>query len=73
MRDVKAVTVAELIEHLKTLPANLPVAYRCYSETVLLGLLDIQIDQLQPPRPDGWVHDKRPDKEAIDYVVLPGN
>lgn len=70
---VKPITVADLIEFLKQQPQGIPVAYRCCSEDVLLELKDIEVMQLQPARFDGWVHDARPDRETIDYLVFPGN
>lgn len=70
---MKPVTVADLIAHLQTLPQDLPVAYEIHSEQCLLELSDITIEQLQEARPDGWVHHKRPDRPAVQYVVFPGN
>lgn len=70
---MKPITVAELIQHLQTLPQELPVAYQLHSEQVLMELSDITVEQLQEARPDGWVHDKRPDRPAVQYVVFPGN
>jgi len=66
-------TVAELIEHLKTFPQDLPVAFQCYSEQALMKPGDIAIKQCQPPRKDGWVHDARPDRPSVPYLVFPGN
>lgn len=66
-------TVAELITVLRAFPQDIPVAYRCYSESVLLKPEDITIRQGQPPRNDGWVADIRPDKEFISYCMFPGN
>lgn len=71
MREVKPVTIADLIKHLQTLPPGLPVIYRCCSEYVLLSLDDITQDDLCPARPDGWVHYKRPDQPTVRYLVLP--
>ncbi len=68
-----SITVTELVRHLQTLPQNLPVAYCRHSEMCLLELDDITIESAQPARQDGWVHSKRPDKLAIDYVLFPGN
>ncbi len=70
---MKPITVAELIAHLQTLPHDLPVAYQLHSEQILMELDDISIEWLQEARPDGWVHDKRPDRPAVPYVVFPGN
>lgn len=66
-------TVAELIEHLKTVPQDLPVAYRRYSEQCLLDVTDIYVDTLCEARADGWVANARPDKPTIDYLIFPGN
>lgn len=68
-----AMTVADLIEFLKTQPQDLPVAYRCFSEQVLLAAHDIEIEELGIARPDGWVANKRSDKPSQQYLVLPGN
>lgn len=66
-------TVKELIEILQTKPQGIPVAYRLFSEWALLEADDIEVNPLCLPRPDGWVHDKRPDKQTQDYLTLPGN
>ena len=70
---MKPVTVADLIEHLKTKPQNLPVAYRRFSEQCLLDLDDIYIIEKCLPRSDGWVQDKRSDMETQEYLMFPGN
>lgn len=67
------ITVAHLIEHLKTQPQNLPVVYKCHSEHCLLEIADIAVEPLCAHRPDGWVANARPDKPTQDYLVLPGN
>jgi hypothetical protein len=67
------VNVQELIQHLQTFPQNIPVAYRCYSEQLLLEYNDIETEELCHPREDGWVQNKRPDKPSMLYLVLPGN
>ncbi len=66
-------TVAELIAFLQTQPQELQVAYRCYREQVLLEAKEIEIAEKCPPRPDGWIQDKRPDKPTQTYLLLPGN
>ncbi|WP_333899631.1 hypothetical protein [Agrobacterium pusense] len=66
-------TVAELIEHLRTFPQDLPVAYRLHSEQVMLDPDDIEVKELCFPRPDGWVQNKRPDMPSQPYLLLPGN
>lgn len=70
---MKPLTVKELIEFLKQFDGELPVAYQMYSENCLLDTDSIAVCQLQSPRPDGWVGNKRPDKPTIDYLVFPGN
>lgn len=66
-------TVAELIAFLETQPQDLPVAYRLHSEHALLNKDDIGVQVLREARPDGWVHDPRPDKPSRQYLVFPGN
>lgn len=66
-------TVAELIETLKTFPPDLPVVYQCCSEYNTLEAHQLTVDELCQPRPDGWVHEKRPDKPSIKYLAFPGN
>jgi hypothetical protein len=39
---------------------------------VLLELSEVTITDLQPARPDGWVHHARSDKPTTTYVVFPG-
>jgi hypothetical protein len=70
--SLKPITVQELVAHLQTLPQHLPVAYPCCSEYALLELNDVSVTDLQPARPDGWVHHARPDKPTTTYVLLPG-
>ena len=62
--------VAELIAYLQTQPQELQVAYRCYSEQALLEADQIEIVEKCPPRPDGWIHDKRPDIPTQTYLLL---
>lgn len=66
-------TVAELIAFLQTQPQGLQVAYACFSEHCLLGAVDINIAEACVPRPDGWVHSKRPDRPTQTYLMFPGN
>jgi hypothetical protein len=65
--------VADLIEYLLKQPQDLPVAFRCYSEQLLLDFVDIDIEELCEPRADGWIENKRPDKPCVKYLVFPGN
>ena len=66
-------TVSEFIEYLRTQPQDAKVAYQLYSEQCLLDVEYIELEELCSPRPDGWVQNKRPDKETELYLVLPGN
>lgn len=68
-----AMTVSDLIELLRAQPPDLLVAYRLFSEQVLLRADEIKIVELCEPRPDGWVQNKRPDKPLRPYLVLTGN
>jgi len=66
-------TVAQLIDFLKTQPQDILVAYDCYSEQCLLRPEEIELKYCCPPRPDGWVEYKRPDKSVQQYLIFPGN
>lgn len=66
-------TVKDLIDFLSTQPQDLDVVYQICSEQKLLEVGEIKIGDLCLPRPDGWVHDKRPDKPFKAYLILPGN
>jgi len=66
-------TVAELIDALKSFRQDLPVCYQKYSEQCVLRIEDLAVEHLQPAREDGWVHNSRPDKPRQEYLVLPGN
>ena len=65
--------VSELIEHLKTFPQDLDVAYKCYSEQCLMDAEEIRVRTMCEARPDGWIHDSRQDKPIKCYLVFPGN
>ena len=65
--------VNEFIEFLQTQPQDIEVAFTRYSEQCLLKIDDIGIYEMCKPRGDGWVQDKRPDKETVKYLLLPGN
>lgn len=71
--NVKPMTVADFIAYLQTQPQDLLVAYRCYSEQVLLETKDIEVADMGEPRPDGWVQNRRPDMPTRRYLLLPGN
>jgi len=65
--------VSELIELLKKQPQDIKVAYRKHSEQCLLNEKDIDIFELCPARPDGWIQNYRPDVLTETYLLLPGN
>jgi len=67
------VTVAELIEFLKTQPQDFLVAFKLYSEQCLLESGDITIAELGEPRNDGWVPNARSDRPKRTYLLFPGN
>jgi len=71
--NVTPITVRELIEFLQTQPQEALVAYEMYSEQLALGIDDMKLVELCPPRPDGWIQNKRPDIESQTYLVFPGN
>lgn len=64
-------TVNDLIAILKTHHGDTPVAFSIFSEWRVLNPEDIEVKELCAPRPDGWVHDARPDKPKQPYLVLP--
>ena len=66
-------TVKELIEFLQKHPQDMPVAYRKFSENVLISKEDIAVVELCATREDGWVPNKRPDKPSCEYLLFPGN
>jgi len=70
---IKGVTVAELIEFLKTQPQDLRVAYRCCSEHCLLETENVEPAIQCKARDDGWIEDWRDDKQVEEYLVFPGN
>lgn len=66
-------TVADLIEFLKTQRQDLQVIHRSCSEHALLEVEDIYEGEACEPRPDGWVANERPDKSTKTYLIFPGN
>lgn len=66
-------TVKELIEFLQKQPEDMVVGYECFSEYRVLELVDIYRMISCTPRPDGWIHSKRPDKPTQEYLMFPGN
>jgi hypothetical protein len=65
--------VRDLIEILKTYDQDMLVAYKLFSEQCLLEKEHLKVESLCVARPDGWIQDARPDMEAVDYLVFPGN
>lgn len=66
-------TVGELIGLLATFQKDLPVAYCCCSEQVLMKPDEITVVDLCHPRPDGWIQNARPDMPTQQYLLFPGN
>lgn len=66
-------TVKELIALLKKQPQDIQVAYSLHSEQCLLEANDISTVKLCAPRPDGWIHNCRPDKAEQEYLLFPGS
>lgn len=66
-------TVADLIEFLKTQPQELPVISRMYSDYDLLKSDEIEVVEMCLPREDGWVQYKREDMPSQKYLCFPGN
>lgn len=66
-------TVAELIEFLKTQPQDIQVAYQLHSEQCLLRADEIAVEVHCIPRADGWIQNHRPDTFSQTYLVFPGN
>lgn len=62
--------VKELIEILKLQDQELPVVYSKWSEYIIFDGSSIEEANLQPARPDGWVHYARDDKQTVRYLVL---
>jgi len=70
---LKIFTVGDLIKFLQRFPQHILVGYQKYSECCLLDIDDISLEEMQPPRGDGWIHEKRPDKPSQEYLIFPGN
>lgn len=69
-------TVKQLIEFLQTQDQNLVIGYEIYSEHQLMELEQIEVKELQPARPDGWIHDvwgAEPKLPTEKYLIFPGN
>jgi hypothetical protein len=66
-------TVAQLIELLRTQPQDLLVVCQMYSEYCLIDAEQIQVKELCKTRQDGWVANKRLDKPTQLYLAFPGN
>lgn len=69
----KGLTVAELIEFLKTQPQTMRVAVETYSELCLVEAEEITHQSACKARTDGWIHLLRDDAEFETYLVFPGN
>jgi hypothetical protein len=69
----KLATVADLIAFLQTHRQDMAVCYQCCSEYTTFEHGDFKVASFCYPRPDGWVHDARPDREKQEYLVFPGN
>lgn len=67
------ITVAQLIEFLKTQPQDAICTYACCSEQALLELEMITQAEHCEARPDGWVQNQRPDMPTQVYLDFPGN
>lgn len=65
--------VSELIAFLQEQPQDVQVAYKMFSEQLLLDAEDIELVELCNPRDDGWIHSARPDKPKQTYLLFPGN
>jgi hypothetical protein len=65
-------TVAELIEYLKTQPQELHVVYQYQdgSESCLLHLSTIEIQELPHPWMDGWIPPYKEGRLTQQYLVL---
>jgi len=66
-------TVSELIAHLQTFPADMRVAYKCYSEQTVLDAFEVKEYVGVKARPDGWIQDHRKDLPTETYCMFPGN
>lgn len=64
-------TVADLIEILKSKPQDMKVIYRQYSERTMLKEVNIEFEEGCEPEPDGWVQNARPDKPSQTYLCFP--
>ena len=66
-------TVKELIELLSKHDQTLEVTFSIHSEQQLLEADDIRVEEFCYSRPDGLVHNKRPDKPFKKYLSFSGN
>ena len=62
--------VAELIQRLQALPQDVQVIKPLWSEFILIAEDDVILTTGVEARPDGWVHDARPDKLEVTYVQI---
>ena len=65
--------VGKFKDLLNEYPDDMQIVYQKFSEQCLLEKDDISTAECCAPRPDGWVEDKRPDKESQTYLMFPGN
>lgn len=73
IKETNVMTVADLIAYLQTQPQEIAVAYRRFSEQVLLQASEIMIAHECEPRPDGWIQNARPDMKTRPYLMFPGH
>lgn len=66
-------TVADLIDLLKTQPQDAIVAYNLYSDLSVMEPSQITLETHCVARNDRWVQRARPDKPSQLYLVFPGN
>lgn len=69
---MKAVTVAELIEHLKKFDPSLPVCYETHSGHALLELWQVDPLQAGEADPGGWIGYRQDATPAVCYLSFPG-
>ena len=65
--------VSELKKFLDTLPNDMEIVYKCFSEQCILEVEEIKIEELCKKREDGWVQNQRGDMDKVKYLSLPGN
>lgn len=63
-------TVKDLIEILRGHPQDMDVIVDMYSDSCLLEAKGIVVLDACLPRNDGWVENRRPDKELKSYLSV---